>query len=168
MTEALINTVEETENGCAADNITVAEIVEINRDGNVFIDFPGNNQGPRQAYFTHAFKTQMDQSIPLIGQKVLLVFNENDLELPVIIDTLHSRIDERPTTQKSNEDCPPVDGVALNGKKIYFNAENEIILQCGKASIQLTKNGRIIIRGAYLLNRSSGVNRIVGGSVQIN
>ena len=32
----------------------------------------------------------------------------------------------------------------------------------------LTRAGKILIRGAYLLARSSGVNRIQGGSVQIN
>ena len=37
-----------------------------------------------------------------------------------------------------------------------------------KASITLTSAGKILLRGAYILNRSSGVNRIKGGSVQIN
>ena len=49
-----------------------------------------------------------------------------------------------------------------------ITAEKEIVLKCGKASITLTKAGKVIIRGTYLLNRSSGVNRIKGGSVQIN
>ncbi|MEW5071937.1 hypothetical protein AB1P14_09365, partial [Pseudomonas aeruginosa] len=38
----------------------------------------------------------------------------------------------------------------------------------GKASITLTRAGKVIIRGAYLSSRSTGVNRIKGGSVQIN
>jgi hypothetical protein len=42
------------------------------------------------------------------------------------------------------------------------------VLHCGKASITLTRAGKVIIRGEYVLARSSGVNRIVGGSVQIN
>ena len=49
-----------------------------------------------------------------------------------------------------------------------LTAEREIVLKCGKASITLTRAGKVIIRGAYVLSRSSGVNRIVGGSVQIN
>ncbi|MEP7119602.1 MAG: hypothetical protein ABJE95_01785, partial [Byssovorax sp.] len=36
------------------------------------------------------------------------------------------------------------------------------------SSITLTRAGKILIRGAYVLTRSSGVNRIQGGSVQIN
>ena len=45
---------------------------------------------------------------------------------------------------------------------------SEIELRCGKASLILTRAGKVLIRGAYLLSRSSGVNRIKGGSVQIN
>ena len=35
-------------------------------------------------------------------------------------------------------------------------------------NIMLTRAGKVLIRGAYLLSRSSGANRIKGGSVQIN
>ena len=49
-----------------------------------------------------------------------------------------------------------------------FTAESEIVLRCGEASITLTRAGKVLIRGTYLLSRSSGVNRIKGGSVQIN
>jgi hypothetical protein len=56
----------------------------------------------------------------------------------------------------------------IDGKRVTFDAREEIVLRCGKASITLTKAGKVLIRGAYLLNRSSGVNRIKGGSVQIN
>jgi len=48
-----------------------------------------------------------------------------------------------------------------------FNAEEEIVLCYGKASITLTRAVKVLIRGAYLLNRSSGVNRIKGGSDQL-
>jgi hypothetical protein len=58
--------------------------------------------------------------------------------------------------------------ITIDGKTLTFDADEQIVLRCGKASITLTKAGKIIIRGAYLLNRSSGVNRIKGGSVQIN
>ncbi len=55
-----------------------------------------------------------------------------------------------------------------DGERVTVTAEREIEFRCGKASITLTRAGKVIIRGAYLLSRSSGVNRIKGGSVQIN
>lgn len=53
-------------------------------------------------------------------------------------------------------------------RMLRFEAEEEIELRCGGASIVLTRAGKVLLRGAYLLSRSSGVNRIKGGSVQIN
>lgn len=47
-------------------------------------------------------------------------------------------------------------------------ARERIVFRCGKSSISLFKDGKVMIRGTKLLNRASGVNRILGGSVQIN
>ncbi len=75
------------------------------------------------------------------------------------------------TTQLSRADIGAllVEALAqLDGERLEFSAEREIVLRCGKASITLTRAGKVIIRGAYLSSRSTGVNRIKGGSVQIN
>jgi hypothetical protein len=53
-------------------------------------------------------------------------------------------------------------------ERLELTAEKEIVLRVGDASITLTRAGKIILRGTYVLSRSSGVNRIKGGSVQIN
>ena len=49
-----------------------------------------------------------------------------------------------------------------------MTARKQLTLRCGKSSITLTAAGKIIIRGKYIVSRSSGVHRIKGGSVQIN
>jgi len=49
-----------------------------------------------------------------------------------------------------------------------LKAKQEIVLECGRASITLTSAGKVLIRGAYLSSRSSGVHRIKGASVEIN
>jgi hypothetical protein len=48
------------------------------------------------------------------------------------------------------------------------HAKEQVVLKCGKASITLTKAGKVLIQGSYVLSRSSGINRVKGGSVQIN
>jgi len=58
--------------------------------------------------------------------------------------------------------------VTIDGKRISLEAENEIVLKCGKASITLTKAGKVLIKGDYVLSHSSGENRIRGGSVSVN
>jgi Domain of unknown function (DUF6484) len=94
-----------------------------------------------------------------VGSDVLLAFKRGDPGEPVIIGSLwqpHSPSQQRPIEAE------------LDGERVVLTAKKEIILRCGKASITLTQAGKVLIQGHYLLSRSSGVNRIKGGSVQIN
>jgi hypothetical protein len=58
--------------------------------------------------------------------------------------------------------------VDADGERMIVAAREQLVLRCGKASITLTKAGKVLIQGDYVLSRSSGVNRIKGGSVQLN
>jgi len=51
---------------------------------------------------------------------------------------------------------------------LHVEAGREIVLQCGEASIALRADGRIVIRGGYILSRSTGAHKIKGATVQIN
>jgi hypothetical protein len=74
---------------------------------------------------------------------------------------------ESSTDALAEDKLEPVE-VLLDGKRVVIDARDEIVLRCGKASITLRRNGRIVIRGTYVETRAEGVNRIQGGSVQIN
>jgi uncharacterized protein (DUF2345 family) len=56
----------------------------------------------------------------------------------------------------------------VDGETVKIEASKQIILRCGKGSITITKNGKIVLRGTHMFSRSSGPNRIKGASVQIN
>ena len=58
--------------------------------------------------------------------------------------------------------------VDADGERMIVHAKEQLVLRCGKASITLTKAGKVLIQGEYVLSRSSGVNRVKGGSVQLN
>jgi hypothetical protein len=94
-----------------------------------------------------------------VGSDVVLAFEYGNLDKPVITGMVWQP--ESSLLQNSLE-------VELDGRRITLTAEKEIVLRCGKASITLTQAGKVLIRGAYLSSHSSGVNRIKGGSVQIN
>ncbi len=51
---------------------------------------------------------------------------------------------------------------------VRIEGAREILLKCGEASIALRADGRIVIRGGYVLSRSSGANKIKGATVRIN
>ncbi|MBC3345692.1 MULTISPECIES: DUF6484 domain-containing protein [Pseudomonas] len=93
-----------------------------------------------------------------IGCQVALMFEGGDPARPLVIGLLLGA----PVSPA------PFASVRLDEQRIELSAEREIVLRCGKASITLTRAGKVIIQGAYLSSRSSGVNRIKGGSVQIN
>ena len=79
---------------------------------------------------------------------------------------------EKPKAQPAPATPPASEPARLearvDGKRVVIEAQDEIVLECGKASITLRRNGRIVIRGAYVETHAEGVNRIKGGSVQIN
>ena len=150
------------------EGVRVGKIVNVDESGQAFVDFPGNTQGPISARFTNLIKPEMLQKTVSADRDVLLVFENNDPGLPVIIDTLYSLVDEITESSTIALETERPKDVLIDGKRVTFDAKEEIVLRCGKASITLTKAGKVLIRGAYLLNRSSGVNRIKGGSVQIN
>jgi uncharacterized protein (DUF2345 family) len=55
-----------------------------------------------------------------------------------------------------------------DGRRVRLVAKDEIVLACGKASITLRRNGRVIVRGTHVETCSEGTNRIKGGHVRIN
>jgi hypothetical protein len=56
----------------------------------------------------------------------------------------------------------------LHHRRIVVEADEELTLQCGDASIQIRRDGKILIRGEHILSRAKGTQRIKGGSVAIN
>lgn len=96
-----------------------------------------------------------------LGEEVLVAFEAGDLRLPYIIGSFW-RPEQSPETP-----APPIEA-KVDGEQVVIEGKKEIVLKCGKSSITLTRAGKVLIRGAYVLSRSSGVNRIKGGSVQVN
>jgi hypothetical protein len=148
----------------------IGNIVDLDEQGRVLVDYPDNTLGPVPAGFTGSMTSTISNISETRNQKVLLMFEDDDPGRPIILDTFHDKIQKTandPLVNLEIDNSHP-QNVVIDGKRISFDAKEEIVLRCGKSSITLTKAGKVIIRGAYLLNRSSGVNRIKGGSVQIN
>lgn len=97
-----------------------------------------------------------------IGQDVVLMFEGGDPMRPIVMGCVRGEKNWRLPEQPGQVE------VDADGERLVVSAKEQIILRCGKASITLTKAGKILIQGAYVLSRSSGVNRIKGGSVQLN
>lgn len=92
-----------------------------------------------------------------LGRETVLSYEGGDPAKPIIMGLLQQPQGGHPAVKLS-----------ADGGELTVSAAKQIVLQCGKASITLTRAGKVLIRGAYITTRSSGVNRIKGGSVQIN
>ena len=71
-------------------------------------------------------------------------------------------------TAAGTREAPRVFEADVDGARVRICARDEVVIQCGKASITLRRNGRIVIRGTYVATDSAGINRIRGGQVRVN
>jgi hypothetical protein len=62
----------------------------------------------------------------------------------------------------------PAAALRIDGECVVLQGRQRIELRCGEASIVLTRAGKILIRGTYVLSRSSGLNKLKGAFVDIN
>jgi len=82
-----------------------------------------------------------------VGRDVVLLFEGGNRDKPIVMGLV-----QRPGERKA----------------IVLTAEDGITLRSGVASITLDRDGKIVIRGAHVVSHASGVNRIRGGSVELN
>jgi hypothetical protein len=138
------------------EGILIGTLTALDTARGILVDFPGNPaESPTVARSTVALSSTD------VSREVALLFEHGDPTRPIVIGLLSQPVAGQPVEM-------PMRQVELDGERLVFTAEREIVLRCGHATITLTRAGKILIRGAYLLSRSSGVNRIKGGSVQIN
>ena len=132
----------------APAQVVIGSLAAFDDDGAPLVDFPGNPAGgPVRALATARFADVA------LGSAVALMFVGGDRAQPLAIGVILPQ-----------EPVP----VAAPEERLTFTAAREIVLQCGRASIVLTRAGKVLVRGAYLSLRSSGMQRITGASVQIN
>lgn len=154
----------EDEPGSRIDGILVGVVVGAH-NGAPLIDHPANPDDEPVAA-----RSLIEIGPGDIGRPVALAFEKADSRRPMIIGFMVTELFLPAETNHleatdSTESRAPGENP---GDRLVFEADRELVLRCGKASITLTRAGKVLIRGTYLLSRSSGVNRIKGGSVQIN
>jgi hypothetical protein len=143
-----------------ASSVHLATIVSVTDEGDIQVQMdPGGSTATARLAIA-ATRERIDLAIAQCQQTVV-VFENGDRSRPIIIGFIES-------LQPSPAQPAQVVEADVDGKRVRVTAQDEIVLQCGSASVTLRRNGRVIIRGTYVESRSDGTNRIKGGQVQIN
>lgn len=131
------------------NGVFVGTLKSIDGNGAAIVEVAGLGELPARA------------TVPLsgddFGKDVAVMFEQGNPAKPILIGVMQNAMAPSQELRATVDD-----------ERLTLTADREIVLKCGKASITLTRAGKILLRGAYLSSRSSGVNRIKGGSVQIN
>lgn len=100
----------------------------------------------------------------MVGNQVLIVFEEGDVFRPIIIGVIQDSQWRKPPISSPEDPL----NIQVDDERVEITAEREIVLKCGDASITLTRAGKIIIKGNYILSRATGYNKIKGSVIDIN
>jgi hypothetical protein len=100
-------------------------------------------------------------------QPAVLTFEDGDRSRPILIGLI-APPRELPAVEEPHKPSGFEVEADADGYRVHLKAREEIVLQCGDSSISLKRNGRVVIRGAYVETNAATTNRIKGGSVRIN
>lgn len=108
-----------------------------------------------------AARSTVSLTTAMVGRQVVVVFDCCDQQAPIILGTIEpDPLHDAPAA--------PLAAIEADGQRHVIEAQREVILRCGEASITLTRAGKVIIEGNYILSRSKGYNKIKGAAIDIN
>jgi Domain of unknown function (DUF6484) len=147
----------------AKSDVRVGRIVDV-KLGCPYIEFDGVNAGGSVLARIAMTGESNLQDAFANSHPVLLVLENGDATLPIIVGVVSDVLPKPPSPVPGEVD----DGFELNGKRISFEGQEEVVLRCGKASITLRADGQVVVKGTRLMSRASETNKVRGATVQIN
>ena len=140
----------------SGQGVALATFAGFDAEGHFLVTL-GEGMAPVQALSTVGF------AIGDAGAAVVVAFEKGEVRHPVIVGRVQPPHAKAPQAAVAAQMDASVDG-----ERVVLQARERIELRCGDASIVLTRAGKVLINGNYVLSRSRGANRVKGAYVGIN
>jgi hypothetical protein len=151
----------------------IAALEGVDESGSVFVAIAGSGVIPARVS-SHLDPAEVRQAAARRAGALVLVDAAH--QRPVLIGLIEERLRPvpvpLPTRLAEPERGDPkiaTDAMAIvDGRRVVMTGRDEIVLSCGKASITLKSDGKVVVKGTRVETDAEGVNRIKGASVRIN
>ncbi len=135
----------------------VGRLVALDGNGAPLVDYPGTLEGPRAALL--AARCPWGPLETAVGHHVVLLFEDGDPARPLIVAWVEEAGAQAVGAPRN---------LRVDGERFVVEAARVIELRCGEASLTLTADGRVLLKGKNLLAHAKQLNRIRGAAVRIN
>lgn len=136
------------------------------RTGEVRVSYPGS---PEASLVARPLSTVAEAELARAvreGTPAVLLFEEGDPRRPLLLGVLRSAT---PLVDAVIDRLPEGEREArVDGRRVLVEGREEVTLRCGKASLTLRADGKVVLRGVNLVSQADQVHKIRGGKVQVN
>jgi hypothetical protein len=132
----------------------VGWITALGEDGLIRVEAPSLGDLPLMA------RSMCPMTVEQVGAQCILSFELGDPRRPLVMGLLQDPVIVLGTQGTT--------AVIQDAESVRVYATQEIHLHCGKATLRMTRDGRIELRGTTVVSHASGLNRIRGGVVKLN
>ncbi|WP_157652788.1 DUF6484 domain-containing protein [Burkholderia ubonensis] len=144
--------------------LILGTIVNVGPNHGVWIDYVDNPDGAPLVAICAANITAAD-----VGREVVLAFAQGDPGQPIVLGLLRRHeVDNQVESGTGIHSAVPTAGSAADASHVCLEAAEAMTLRCGRASLTLNKDGRVIVRGMNVATYADGTLRLRGAVVELN
>ena len=123
--------------------------------------------GSENQYILHrSLQHPLGSGTPTVGTQVLFICEDRQRSKAILIGVLVNL--EPMPREHTFETAARKTCAQIDGQQVVLEAEQEIVLRCGKGSLTLTADGRIVMKGVEITSRAQRTHKIRGAVVNIN
>ena len=141
-------------------------VLEVMDEGLILVQ---DNANPNAVYPCYFLRTSAG-SLPKIVTDDLVIYRVPEIneDYGVVLGVVekYDNLDDKVAKKLKKRDITQM--TTLEDKVLHIKADDGLVIECGKSSIILTKEGKVQIKGNDLLSRARGMNKIKGAGVNIN